>query len=412
MATSAIPVDDRRDSVDRGPNARPTVPGFRRLLAPLASLRLTVALLAMGVFIVLVGTLAQAEMGIETVVNEFFRVRPWGPTLGFAWVPFQVFFPESFFKPQPQVGGGFWFPGGWLIGLLMFANLLAAHAIRFTTPVRGIRLAAGLGVIALGAAITWLVVASGSESAGGLQATPLLSWDVLWRLFQVHVVLLGAANLGIAGWLHWRSEGIRRNAWIWTAATPITVGLAIWALVVPDVSESSMRILWQLIKATMASLVLLAGCWIVFRKRAGIVLLHAGIGLLMISELLVGLLAVETRMSLGEGETKSWADDIRVVELAVTDPSHPEHDVVTRCYRTSRFRSKSESINSSKTPPWSTRTNSPPRRTSPTVAPAASTSRKKRARSPGQVAGEKSINRQPMSRCSPATGKNPWALTC
>src|SRR5690606_2413585 len=148
-------------------------------------------------------------MGIERVVAEFFRVRPWGPTLGFAWIPLQVFFPESFFQPQPQVPGGFWFPGGWLIGLLMFVNLIAAHAVRFTTQARGTRLAAGLGVIALGIAVTAIVVASGS-GVEGLQGQPLLSWEVLWRLFQAHVVLLAVGHAGLAAWL-WKRSGADRR---------------------------------------------------------------------------------------------------------------------------------------------------------------------------------------------------------
>lgn len=304
--------------------------GFHRILAPLASLKLTVALLGMGVFIVLAGTLAQAEIGIETVVNDYFRVRPWGPALGFAWIPFQIFFPESFFGvSRPVVGGGFWFPGGWLIGVGMFLNLLAAHTVRFTTQAKGLRLLAGLLVIAFGIAVTSLVVASGA-GANGLQGSPLLSWDVLWRLFQGHLLLIAAANVAAVVWSFARSSQDKRLHWIVALALPITVGLAAWSLLVPSVGESSMRILWQLIKGGMAALVLLAGCWIVFRKRAGIVLLHAGVGLLMISELIVGLLAVETRMSLSEGETAAWADDIRTVELAIVDPSHPDHDVLTR----------------------------------------------------------------------------------
>jgi len=331
MATTTLPPVDERELDENVVDRRRQRPGLvRKILAPIASLRLTVVLLAMGVFIVLAGTLAQAEMGIETVVNEFFRVRPWErPQFGFAYIPFQIFFPAAFFNSSPpQVAGGFWFPGGWLIGLAMFANLLAAHAVRFTTQARGLRLLAGAGVILLGIGVTALVVASGSGAAG-LQATALLSWQVLWRLFQVHVALAALINIGLAVWL-WRSNFDRRFVWIAYALTPITISLAAWALLVPGVGDSSMRILWQLIKATMAAWVLLAGCWIVFRKRAGIVVLHSGVGLLMISEVLVGLVAVETRMGLSEGETKDWAYDIRTVELAVVDPSNPDHDVLTR----------------------------------------------------------------------------------
>lgn len=334
MATSVVPAHDRPNDSTSGGSVRPgrrRKPGpVKRFLLPLASLRLTVVLFAIGIFIVLAGTLAQAEMGIERVVNDFFRVKPWGSTFGFAWIPLQIFFPESFFGADaPKVSGGFWFPGGWLIGGLMLINLLAAHAVRFTVQAKGVRLLAGLGVLLLGILLTGLVVASGSGAAG-LQAVPILDWTVLWRLFQGHAVLLAVFNLGIAIWLYTQPDRDRRFVWLAVAGVPITVTLAGWALLIPGVSDSSMRILWQLIKATMAALVLLAGCWIVFRKRSGIVLLHAGVGLLMVSELLVGLEAVETMMVLREGETRSWAQDIRSVELAVVDPSPEDHDVLTR----------------------------------------------------------------------------------
>src|SRR5690554_5146409 len=100
MATSVVPAHDRPNDSTSGGSVRPgrrRKPGpVKRFLLPLASLRLTVVLFAIGIFIVLAGTLAQAEMGIERVVNDFFRVKPWGSTFGFAWIPLQIFFPESF----------------------------------------------------------------------------------------------------------------------------------------------------------------------------------------------------------------------------------------------------------------------------------------------------------------------------
>ena len=63
--------------------------------------------------------------------------------------------------------------------------------------------------------------------------------------------------------------------------------------------------------------VLLAGCVMVFRKRAGIVLLHAGVALMMIGQLLTSVGAVESRMTIPEGGTVGYSDDIRAYELAV-----------------------------------------------------------------------------------------------
>ena len=50
-------------------------------------------------------------------------------------IPLQLFvrFGQIFFgvSPDVYVGGSFPFPGGWLLGGLLLANLLAAHLVRF-----------------------------------------------------------------------------------------------------------------------------------------------------------------------------------------------------------------------------------------------------------------------------------------
>jgi ABC-type transport system involved in cytochrome c biogenesis permease subunit len=231
--------------------------GVLAVLKVLASLKITVALFALAVFIVFVGTLAQTEHDIWKVVHTYFRS-------GFVWIPFQVFFPKSFFPNLPPIPGIFPFFGGWTIGGIMAVNLLAAHLVRFKVQSRGRRLLAGLGIIALGCVVTWGVIAAGSGS--GFQATLVL--------------------------------------------------------------DPSMRILWQLLQGGFAGLILLAGCWIVFAKRAGIVLLHSGVGLLMFSELLVGTTAIEAQMHIVEGETVNFVQDIRANELAVIDASGRDEDQV------------------------------------------------------------------------------------
>src|SRR5215467_10929352 len=90
----------------------------RWVLAPLASLRLTVVLFALAIFLVFAGTLAQVDKDMWDVLHDYFRA--W-----LAWIDFQVLLPKSFFSGEaPQVPGGFWFPGGWLIGGAMGVNLL------------------------------------------------------------------------------------------------------------------------------------------------------------------------------------------------------------------------------------------------------------------------------------------------
>lgn len=115
-----IPVKERRVVVEE--------PLWKVILRPLASLRLTVVLFALAGFLVFAGTLAQVEGGTWTIVSKYFRCP-------IAWVDFQVFvkFGQVFLGlPKTwEVRGSFPYPGGWVVGGLLLANLLAAHAVRF-----------------------------------------------------------------------------------------------------------------------------------------------------------------------------------------------------------------------------------------------------------------------------------------
>src|SRR5262245_53916930 len=180
---------------------RTTWQWVKTVLTPIASLRLTVVLFALSLFLVFAGTLAQKEIGMWTAVDTYFRSA-------FVWIPFQLFvrFGQIFFyvPDTVSVGGSFPFPGGWLLGGLLLANLLAAHAVRFK-----------------------------------------LSW-----------------------------------------------------------------------------------------KRSGILLIHSGLFIMMLSELVTGLFAVEANMTIVEGETVDFVDIKREafervpIELALTDSSDPGFDDV------------------------------------------------------------------------------------
>ncbi len=167
-----------------------------RLLAPIASLRLTVWLMALSLVLVFCGTLAQVDQGIWTVLNRYFRSA-------MVWIPLQIFveFGQIFFglSPTLKVPGSFPFPGGWLLGGLLLANLLAAHAVRFR-----------------------------------------LSW-----------------------------------------------------------------------------------------KRSGILLIHSGLVVMMVSELITGLFAVEGMMTIEEGSSSNFVEIRHASELAVIDASDPKVDDVT-----------------------------------------------------------------------------------
>jgi hypothetical protein len=174
-----------------------------RAVQALASLRLTVALFALSMVLVFVGTLAQMDEGIGTVVGKYFR--SW-----VVWVPGQLFvrLGQVFLGISPKAHAADWvgfpFPGGWTIGAVLLANLLAAHALRFR--------------------LTW--------------------------------------------------------------------------------------------------------------KRSGIIVLHAGLIVLLVGELVTGLFSVESRMTLTEGETADYIEQNRsglgtpLVELAITDVTDPAADDV------------------------------------------------------------------------------------
>lgn len=64
------------------------------------------------------------------------------------------------------------------------------------------------------------------------------------------------------------------------------------------------------------------------RKKLGIILLHFGVILLLIGQLLTGLFARETQMRLDNGQTLAYSEAPREVELAVIDKSNQDYDQV------------------------------------------------------------------------------------
>ena len=131
MSDTAVPTAPSTPGpvVANVPRTKPGKPWtVARVLNLIASLRLTVVLFVLSLMLVFFGTLAQIEDGIWTVVADYFRS-------GFVWVPFQLFvrFGQVFFGiPQTfSLSGSFPFFGGWTLGAMLLANLVAAHAVRF-----------------------------------------------------------------------------------------------------------------------------------------------------------------------------------------------------------------------------------------------------------------------------------------
>ncbi len=63
-------------------------------------------------------------------------------------------------------------------------------------------------------------------------------------------------------------------------------------------------------------------------RRLGIILTHLGVILLLVGEFVTGLAAQEGNMSIDEGGSSNYVEDIRSAELAVIDPSDPKDDLV------------------------------------------------------------------------------------
>lgn len=291
-------------------------------LRGLASLKLTVLLFALSIFLIFAGTLAQVDQDMWQVINNYFHAP-------FVWIPLQVFFPKTWVPGWQSVAGYLPFPGGSALGCMLFVNLLAAHTIRFKLQATRGRLSAGIIVILLGVALTAAVISSGFNSEG-LQGEPPLGWSTMWLAVKWATAALAvAATIGTGYVWH---RGAPRASVVVAAGViaALLCAFSIWLFVSGVyLGDSGMRILWQLIKGQAAGLVLLLGCWLAFKKRGGIVLIHGGVGLLMLGELLVGAFAYEERMMIDEGDTVNYAVDIRSTELAVTDSSQPETDRVT-----------------------------------------------------------------------------------
>lgn len=131
---------------------------IRSLVAPFASLRLTVVLLALSMVLIFVGTLAQVRIGVWEAVDTYFRSP-------IAWIDPALLIPEHVFRMPWNIP----FPGGATIGLLLLLNLLAAHTVRFKLTRRR------FGVIVLHAGL--IVLLAGEFATAVLADEGLMSID-------------------------------------------------------------------------------------------------------------------------------------------------------------------------------------------------------------------------------------------
>lgn len=112
----------------------------------------------------------------------------------------------------------------------------------------------------------------------------------------------------------------------------VTVGVMFgWgtAPVAATDSDAFWRVFLRLGRGTLAAVVLYAACALLYRKRAGMVLLHAGILFLLVGEFVTALHAVEATMTIKEGETVNFIDHSQQLELSFTETSRADVERVT-----------------------------------------------------------------------------------
>ncbi|MFN9720347.1 MAG: cytochrome c biogenesis protein CcsA [Planctomycetota bacterium] len=316
MSTSARPgMLQKQEVSDR--TLLPTDDALLHVAKKLASLKITCVLFTLAMFIIFVGSLAQARRDVWQVMAQYFRT--W-----VAWVDVQDMFPPSMFGEMGNriaerlgIFRYFPFPGGWTIGVAMLINLTCAHALTFKLRAKGGRLSMGVGMLLVGLLMTIAVIVTGNQQTGVEAGDTLLTPIQIWWLMLGVLGLSGLASV-FAGLSLQSSAKLGR--WI-------LIGIGIFLLGVlayfvrggeeARLNLSSMRILWQLFKGSACSLVLLIGCNLLFEKRGGVVLLHIGVATLMISELQVGLWAKENMLHLVEGQTSNLVRDIRTRELSI-----------------------------------------------------------------------------------------------
>ena len=285
------------------------------ILKFLGSLKWTVALFALSIVIVMVGTMAQDEMNMQQVKDAYF-------TAWFSKLYIDDLVPQSFHYHETRYGAtesnpmGFWvpFPGGSLIGLGLLINLLAAKVTRFRIRASGGKFALGLVFCVIGMGVLLAVIFLGS-SASGLQGEPP-SYAFVHHMVTVLLVLgIVGAIFGVV------APDVRElTRYLCGGVSLVLVGGLISQLMV-GMDDAALRIVWQLAKGTGVAGLLLVGCNLLFGQQGGNLLLHFGIALLMIGQFTFSDRQLEQRLILHEREASNVLVDLDRLELAFIDQS-------------------------------------------------------------------------------------------
>ncbi|TWT76812.1 Cytochrome c biogenesis protein CcsA [Planctomycetes bacterium CA13] len=270
----------------------------------LGSLKLTVVLFAVSLILVLVGTLAQDEMNMLDVKNRYFL----------SWVAqlhLDDFFPQAFYRHQEPIWGVIPFPGGALVGVLLMVNLIAAKITRFKIHASDSKRIGGIALLGIGSLVAGLIITTGHNS-DGLQGEPPMEYITLWKWVLVVMSLAVAGSLVTAS----KAKDKAVQKILVGVASIVGAALAYYLISGTRIGDPGLRIVWQLTKGLGAGLILLAGCRLLFDKQGGNVLLHLGVGLLMVGQFVFGDRQLEQRLSLVEGQSTNTLINLDSVEMA------------------------------------------------------------------------------------------------
>ncbi|VGO16736.1 hypothetical protein PDESU_05327 [Pontiella desulfatans] len=159
-------------------------------------------------------------------------------------------------------------------------------------------------------------------------AIPFPGGFLIGVLLTINLIAVHSATFKIL------AKGGRRTAGIVALLVGVLVVVGVmfgWgtASVAATEDDAFWRVFLRLGRGTAAAVVLYIACVLLYRQRAGMVLLHAGILFLLIGEFFTAIFAVEATMTIKEGETIDYLDRSQQMELAFTETSHPDHDTVT-----------------------------------------------------------------------------------
>ena len=334
MATGSMPIPSLSTTHVVKSSVRETA---WELLRALGSLKITVVMFLAANFLLFVGTLAQDEKSLPEVKAEYFNC--W-----VAQVPFSDFFPVTIFG-ESTLTGWFPFPGGATIGLILLGNLIAAKATRFHIAAKGSRLLWGGVVSVVGGLLALLVILTGHQT-DGLQGKPPIAYETVWQLMQIGsaVAAVGLAAVALSG-------KRRRLVRISLAIAALSAGGAAVGMLFGGESwrmnEPGLRIMWQLMQSSVASLVLLAGLIMVFGARGGNVLIHIAVGMLMFGQFAFGDRQIEERLNLVEGQTSNMVcrtDEIELACIEVAEGTETKEDVTAISGRLLKARAGGEPI--------------------------------------------------------------------